>query len=188
MAQGRSPIVSILECHIAENHSRCLHPYRLKGTVGAGVGHGAADSQDIPDPPCTGNGFIHGHNQAAQFHQFDDHLGHVVIQSHHIPLGQIAQLDPQGPLADQYHRGQVHQQVRGGSHHRRPVAHLQIPAGHGLVPVIEFFHFVPFPAEGPDHPHPGQVLPGGLEQPVQGPLHPGEQRHAADHDAHHHGQ
>ena len=65
---------------------------------------------------------------------------------------------------------------------------MEVFPGQVGVPAVEFIHFRLFPAEGPDHPDPGEVFPGGLEQAVQGLLDPGEQRDAPEHDSQDHHQ
>ena len=63
---------------------------------------------------------------------------------------------------------------------------MEIFPGQVRVPAVEFFHLCFFLAKSPDHPDPGEVFPGGLEQPIQGFLDPFEQGDAAAHDPQHH--
>ena len=98
----------IAKGHVMESHGRSP-AHRLKGSVSRGTGQGAFHLQDTLDTACTGCRFIQRDHHTAQFHQFDDHLGHIVVEGHHIPLGHGTHFHPEGSLADQDHCGQVHQ-------------------------------------------------------------------------------
>ena len=171
---------AVLGRHIPEFHlslqAACIQSARLLV---------AFQLQNRRHPVGTGQGFGDGDNQVGHLDQLHQNLGHIVIQGNHQALGQDAVLNLNGPYPHQQHHCQVDDHVGQRIHQRRNPACGKLAGSEGFRLTAESVHLIRFLAESPQHPHAGQVLPGGGGHAVQRPLHPTVHGHGNQHQAEH---
>ena len=136
----------------------------------------------------AGQGLGQGDNQGGQLDELHNDLQHVVVQRHHITLGNVADVHLDGRPVNEEHRRNVDKHIGQGVQQGGNPAHELVELGQCLVAGIELLHGLLLPAEGPDDPHAGEVFPGQAGHCVQSRLGLFEQGDAHQHDGKHHHQ
>ena len=135
-----------------------------------GVGHAGLLRQHRRYPPGAGQGFGQGDDQGGQLDQLHNDLEHVVVQRHHVALGNIADVHLHCRPVDEEHRRNVDEHIGQRIQQRGDPSHKLIEPGEGLIALVELLHGLPLPAERPDDPYAGEIFPGQAGHPVKGRL------------------
>ena len=150
------------------------------------LGHGGLLFQHRRHPSGTGQGFGEGDNQGCQLNQLHNDLEHIVVQRHHVALGNAAQTDLDGSPANEEHRRNVNQHIGQGIQQGRNPPYKLVEPGQCLIGCIKLLHRLLLPAEGTDDPDTGEIFPGQAGHPIQGGLGFAEQGDAHQHNGKHH--
>ena len=147
-----------------------------------GIGHGGGLLQNTGHTARAGHGFGQGDDQRGQLNELHGDLEHIVVQRHHIALGDGTDVHPEGRPVDEDHGSKVDEHIGQRVQQGGNFAHKLIELGQGLAALVKLPDGMVLPAEGADHPHAGEVLPGQAGHPVQSGLSLPVQRDAAQHN------
>ena len=147
---------------VADARAYKLHPEFGVSLFQAGFGcFPGGHIQHSLDALAAGHGFGDIDDQVGQLDQLHQNLAHVIVQRHHRALGDHPSIHPQGPGMDQEQDGEIDDHVGDGVHESGNAAHVLLHVRESLVLFFKGSDFRFFLAEGPKHPHAGQVFPCG---------------------------
>ena len=170
---------------MVELHLAALFVMGCRRRIG-GVGHAGGNVQQIGHTVGAGQRLGDGDDEVCHLHQLHQNLAHIVHQSHHLALGQAAQVHPHCAGVQQRDDGQVNNKGGNGVGQAGDAAHLLLQAVQGLHRSGKAAALRVLPAEGPDDPNAGEVFPGNAGHAVQLRLRLFIKRHGERHNAEHH--
>ena len=163
---------NILKLHVAGQLLRLFFPVLLV----------AFQPQNRGQPVAAGHGLGKRDDEVRHLDQFNQNLGHIVIEGNHKALRQDTVLDLDGAHLHQNHHRQIDDHIGHGVHKGRNPSGGELAGGQAIGLLFKAHYLGVLLAEGPKDPDTCQILPGGGGHAVQRGLHPLVHGHRDEHN------
>ena len=131
----------------------------------------------------TGSCLGHGDDQVCHFDQLNQDLRHIIVQRNHHALGEDSSINLHRANPNQKHHSQIDDNQGYRIHQHRHTSCGKLLFREVIGHSLEGPDLVLLLAERAQHPHPGEILPGGGGYLIQRPLHLPVHGHGNEHDS-----